>query len=102
MEDQDKENNCYGEVVISVNKESPEDMSPLMDSSAASILSISSSSNSRKQSRLSSCQASAVWLHQASQGDLQKAIQGNIQRGNKSLGRGRQHREREENAGAPQ
>jgi hypothetical protein len=63
LEDQDKENNCYGDVVISVDKECPEDMSPLTDSSAASILSISSSSNSSKQSRLNSRQASAARLH---------------------------------------
>ena len=63
MEDQDKENNCHGDVVISVDKECPEDMSPLTDSSAASILSISSSSNSSKQSQLNSRQESAARLH---------------------------------------
>ena len=61
--DQGKENRKLCGVVFTVDNDSdPEDMSPLTDSSAASVLSISSSSNSSKRSRLNSRQASAAQL----------------------------------------
>ncbi len=58
---------------LPVDKHSgPEDKSPLLVSFATSVLSISLSSNSSKQSRLNSCQASAAQLQQKEANDSYK------------------------------